>query len=145
MQLDFALLADAVSFTDDEKLTIVGAGVDTVVAPSLPTVHAQVVLVLRGWVSEDEARQAHRVDVVILGPDGNQVGSTSSVVKPAPEPAIALGRELPRQRIGMGAVLNMISMPLHSYGVYRFVVSWDGEPLRTLDLLVVEAPPSAPG
>jgi hypothetical protein len=40
VELDFALLADSVSVNPaDGKLTIVGAGIDTVVAPAVPAQH----------------------------------------------------------------------------------------------------------
>ncbi len=142
MELDFALLADEVSVGADGKLTIVGAGVDLLVAPTVPTIHARIVLILRAFVSIEEAREPHRVAVRVVGPGGNQVGSTYSDAQPVPEAVLALGESL--SHIGMGTVQDMRNLRLPSYGRYEFAISWDGEPVRSVDLLVLESPPRSP-
>ncbi len=47
MELDHAILADGASNRPDGKLDIYGAGFDTLFAPSVPTTHPQMALVLR--------------------------------------------------------------------------------------------------
>ena len=70
MDLDFAVLADGVVARPDGKLDILGAGFDTIWAPTVPAQHARLVLAVRVLLTRHETEHPHRLDVVIQAADG---------------------------------------------------------------------------
>ena len=141
MELDFALLADSVSVNPaDGKLTIVGAGIDTVVAPAVPAQHGRIMVVVRALVSSEEAEHPHRLDVVLRSDDGTELGAGYADVVPVPEQVRAASPVGLRTGLGMVLTLDNIVFPAH--GAYQFILRWDGDEVRALQLAVVEPPPA---
>jgi hypothetical protein len=73
VDLDFAVLADAVVARPDGKLDIMGAGFDTVFAPAGPAQHSRLVLAVRVLLSRHETEHEHRLDVVVQAADGAEL------------------------------------------------------------------------
>ena len=144
MELDFAVLADGVSLDPDGKITLVGLGVDAVVAQSVPAVHPRLVVAVRVWASEDEAREEHRVDVEVFAPDGERVGATHSLTVPMTDEQLELARSVPLAGVGIAAVLDTRGLPMPAFGRYEIAIKWDGEPLRSLPIALVKPPSAGP-
>jgi hypothetical protein len=103
VDLDFAILADGVT-PRQGKLDIQGAGWDTIYAADAPAVHARLVLALRLLISRTEAEHAHRLEVIIQGADGLEIGRAVGEMQPLPPEARA---EIPAGRqAGVAMVMN---------------------------------------
>ena len=71
MQLEFAMLADAVLTTADKKLIIQGANVDNVRATAYPAVQpALALLAMFGQEPSDRTEDVHELRVETHTPDG---------------------------------------------------------------------------
>jgi hypothetical protein len=140
VDLDFAVLADGVVARPDGKLDILGAGFDTIWAPSVPTQHARLVLAVRVLLTRHETEHAHRLDVVIQAADGADLARGEGELQPLPGEArnqIAAG-----SRFGIGLVLNFENVVFPSYGNHQIVIQWDGNEARPPLRLTVARPPS---
>lgn len=143
MDLDFAVLADAVMPRPDGKLDILGAGFDTVFAAGVPAQHARFVLAVRVLLSRHETETPHWLDVVIQATDGAVLSRGRADLDSLPEEARA---QIPAGRqIGIGMVLNFENVVFPAYGNHQIVVQWDGNEARPpLRLSVVPLPSAQP-
>ncbi len=82
MELDFAILADGVQHRPDGKLDIFGAGFDTIFAPSVPALHARLVVALRFLLSQDDEPEGQRIEVAVEGPDGEVLARAEGEISP---------------------------------------------------------------
>lgn len=144
MELDHAILADGASNRPDGKLDIYGAGFDTLFAPSVPTTHPQMALVLRLLMTPHELEHQHLVTVVVVSADGAELGKVEAQVQPIPPEQRG---QIPAGRtVGLAAVLNFVNVTFPAYGDYGIKIHWDGTELRDMRLHVEQtpAPASAP-
>lgn len=140
MDLDYALLADGVQATSDQKLNIFGAGFDTILAPDVPARHPQLSLAIRLLVSRNELEHEHSLQVVIQAMDGDEIARAETSLPAMPEPEreqIPAGRQ-----VGVAAVLNFAGLIFPTYGTYQLVLLWDGTEVRSPLRLFVERPPA---
>ena len=143
MELDFAVLADSVMTRPDGKLDLYGAGFDTIFARAVPAVHPRLVVVARILISAREASESHRLNVLVRGPDGQQVANAHGELA-------ALGEEqrsqIPAERpAGVGLILPFENVVFETYGNYEVVISLDDDPVRTLPIYVQELAVSTEG
>jgi hypothetical protein len=140
MDLDFAVLADGAMTRPEGKFDIIGAGFDTIFAAAVPARHARFVVVLRLFLSAEEAAGPHELTAELRGPDGSEVAQAGGEVPPLPqEPREQLPPEV---KLGVGFVLNFENTVFPAYGDYRLTVTWDGNPIRTpLPIRVAEQIP----
>jgi len=139
VDLDFALLADGVTARPDGKLDIYGAGWDTIFARDVPAVHARLVLAVRLLLSRNEAEHRHRLEVIIQGADGAEIGrAVGDLDAAAPE---ARAQIPPGRRAGLGMVMTFENLVFPAFGNYQIVVQWDGNEARPPLRLIVSPPP----
>jgi hypothetical protein len=139
VDLDFAVLADAVVARPDGKLDILGAGFDTVFAAGLPAKHPRLVLAVRVLLSRHEAENPHSLVVVIQEADGAELARARATLPPLPDEARA---QIPAGRqIGVGMVLNFEDVVFSEHGTHQIVVQWDGNEPRPPLRLNVQPPP----
>src|SRR5215210_8017946 len=104
MDLDFAILADDVTPREDGKLDVIGAGWDTIWAEDVPARHPKMVLAVRVLISRTEAENGHRLDVIIQGADGAEMGRAVGELQPLPQ---VVREQIPAGRqAGLGMVLT---------------------------------------
>jgi hypothetical protein len=143
VDLDFAVLADAVVARPDGKLDVMGAGFDTVYAAAVPARHARLVLAVRVLLSRHETEHAHRLDVVIQGADGAELARGQGDLQRLPDEARKQIR--PGHQFGLGMVINFDDIVFPSYGDHQIVVQWDGNEVRPpIRLSVVPLPAIQP-
>jgi uncharacterized protein DUF6941 len=134
MDLDFAILADAVEPAEGGKLNLMGASVDTLWSHSAPFEHPSLTLVSRMLLSTEEVGEVHRLDVALVGPDGEEIVNLDRVTDPV-EPPSGDSR-----RASVGFVTEMKNLPIPSFGRYELVLSWDGRRIHSLELLAIPVP-----
>jgi hypothetical protein len=128
VDLDFAVLSDAVVARPDGKLDILGAGFDTVWASAVPAQHPRLVLAVRVLLSRHETEHPHRLDVVIQAVDGAELARARGDLGALPDEARA---QIPAGRqFGVGMVLNFENIVFPAYGNHQIVVQWDGNEAR---------------
>src|SRR5215472_13786350 len=86
-ELDYMVLADYVR-QDGGVIHIMGAGVDTVIAPVVPTVQPFGIALRVSFDSTEEPGEVHSVRVTFVGPDSPVLTGTSSFVTPARQPGV---------------------------------------------------------
>jgi len=139
VQLDYAILADAVSTRPDGKFDVSGAGWDTIHAAAVPATHARLALVVRLLISRTEAEHPHSLTVVIQGPDGEEISRAIGKGGALSEEERALIS--PTRRASVSLILNFDSLVFPVYGDYQIVIQWDGNEARPPLQLAVAPPP----
>jgi hypothetical protein len=141
-ELDYMVLADGVTPRPDGKIDIYGAGFDTIFAPSVPTRHAQMAIVVRILLSRHEGESDHTLRLVLMSADGPELARAEAHVQQVPAEAL---EALPAgDVIGLGVILNLAGVIFPAYGRYHLALLWDGNELREpLRLKVAELPQGA--
>jgi hypothetical protein len=134
-ELDFALIGDYVR-PEGGIAHVIGAGIDTVVPPEVPTGH-NFGLLLRLTFSRQELERPHRIEVIFQDMDGTRLAHLNTVATPTPVEGIPAG-----WRQGLQAAFNL-GIPLPDYGQYSFEVLVNDTHLKSIPLRVV--PPADPG
>lgn len=133
-RLDFAFLADAAEAEPGRKFYVLGGGIDSIGAPTFPTVHPHMSLVLRLLVHPMEADRAHSLDIRLIDSDGGELARIGgSFQAHPPEP---VGREIP-----MNLVLNLVNTRFERSGDYSVEILVDDQHAQSLPLRLHEIPP----
>jgi len=141
MELDYLVLADAISARPDGKLDLHGVGWDTIVAGAVPVTHPRMDVAVRFLLAPHELESQHTVVLMLVGQDGDELARIKAEITPMPEAqrkAIPPGR-----RVGVGIVMSLAGVTFHAYGPHLLVVTWDGTEVRE-PLRLFVAPPPAP-
>jgi len=136
MLLDFAMLADAVIPTADNKIIIQGANVDNVRSPSYPAVHTTMSFVaMFSNEPSDKPNDVHELRIETENPLGEpwlpvvrgQIATPTNIGDhPGKSTAVA--------------TLSMVLFPMK--GRYVFHVYMDDKLVRDINFYAVEVPPS---
>jgi len=118
-QLDYLVLADYVR-QDSGVIHIMGAGVDTVIAPAVPTVQPFGVALRISFGTTEEPGEEHQLTVSFIGPDAPVLGANATFVTPPRAPGVP-----EHWRTGLGVALQ-IPVPLPQYGDYSCELDIDG-------------------
>src|SRR5271167_2720290 len=86
-ELDYMVLADYVR-QDDGVIHIMGAGVDTVFAPVVPTVQPFGVALRISFGTTEEPGEEHRFTVTFIGPDNRILDANATFVTPPRQPGV---------------------------------------------------------
>ena len=136
-ELDYMVLADYVR-QDGGVTHILGAGVDTVAAPAVPSVQPFGVALRISFGTIEEPGEPHRLTLSFIGPDKRVLDARAEFVTP---PRVEGVPEHWRTKVGVVLQLNV---PLPQYGDYSCELSIDdGAITKSYDFRVVE--PSALG
>lgn len=133
-ELDFALLADYVR-VDGGIAHVVGAGIDSVLVPQVPTGH-NVGLLFRVEFTRNECGRPHRLEVIFQGEDGRRLAHLTSVVTPDWKTGLPA-----HWKTGLIGGFNF-GVPFPDFGVYAFEIMLNDSHVKTLRLRVV-APETA--
>lgn len=117
-ELDYMVLADYVR-QDAGGVHIMGAGVDTVAAPFVPTVQPFGVALRLSFGTTEQPGEPHRLTVSFMGPDRRVLDASSEFVTPPRPPGVP-----PHWRTAVGVALQ-IPVPLPQYGDYSCEVNID--------------------
>lgn len=131
MDIDLGLLADAATIDGSGKLNVLGV-FDRINASEFPARHGRVSMVLRFTAALDEAGE-HEVEIVLTGPDGDEVVRLDGTMQFGPGPMHSGGE------IRVPHVLNLDGLVFEQAGRYTFDVRVDGQHHRSIPLTVVDA------
>jgi len=137
-ELDYMVLADYVR-QDGGVIHIMGAGVDTVYAPVVPTVQPFGVALRISFDTTEEPGEEHHLTVTFIGPDSPILDASASFRTPQRPP------DVPEHwRTGLGVAMQ-IAVPLPQFGDYscELVVDDDGSIAKAYEFRVI--PPGAQG
>lgn len=134
MQLEFAMLADAVLPTADNKIIIQGANVDNVRSPSYPAVHTSLAFVaMFAQEPSDKPDDVHELRIETENPLGEP---WIPVVRG--QIAIPFSHEDHPGKSTAVVTMTMVLFPMK--GRYIFHVFVDDRPVRDLYLYALEVP-----
>src|SRR5215472_14877614 len=111
MQLDYMVLADYVRQDASGAVTIVGAGVDTIGAPIVPTVQPLGIAMRMLFEATEEVGTQHRVLISFMTADGQKLlAANAAFATPPPPPGVP-----EHWKTAVGVALQ-IPVPIPSYG-----------------------------
>ena len=133
-ELDYMVLADYVR--QDGPLThIMGAGVDTVFAPAVPTMQTFGVAVRISFSTTEEPGEQHRLTVTFIGPDSPVLDASATFATPPRVPGVP-----EHWRTGLGIAMQIV-VPLPQYGDYSCELNIDdGAITKAYEFRVIEPP-----
>jgi hypothetical protein len=133
-ELDYMVLADYVR-QDGPIMHIMGAGVDTVFAPAVPTVQPFGVAVRISFSTTEEPGERHLLKVTFIGPDSPVLDASITFATP-PRP-----QGVPEHwRTGLGIGMQ-IAVPLPRYGDYSCELDIDeGSITKAYEFRVIQLP-----
>jgi len=129
-ELDYALLAEYVRI-EGGVAHVLSAGIDTIIAPTVPT-GENIGLLFRLGFTRQECDRPHRVEILFQDEDGVRHAQISTVVTPV----WTEGKPIHWREGAIGG-LNF-GIPLPRYGLYSFEVMVNDENRKTLNLRVIE-------
>jgi hypothetical protein len=129
-QLDYAFLCDFVR-AESGLAHVIGAGVDTIYAPEVPTGH-NLGLLMRFNFTQGECGRPHRIEVYFRDTDGQDLVKIDAVVTPEWDDSLPAGWP-----VGVQAPLNF-GVPFPEFGVYAFEIMIDDNSVDSRNLRVVE-------
>jgi hypothetical protein len=131
--LDYMVLADYVRQDVSGSVTIIGAGVDTVGTPIVPTVQPLGIALRLLFSSTEEAGARHRLRIAFLTADGQRLLEAGAEFATPPQPP----HVPPHWKTAVGIALQ-IPVPLPAYGDYSFELDIDnGAITKSIDVRVV--------
>jgi hypothetical protein len=133
--LDYGFLCDYVR-AEGGIAHVISAGIDTVVAPEVPTGH-NVGLLMRVSFTRNECGRPHRIEVIFQDEDGERLAQLTAAVEPEWQEDLP-----PNWRVGVVSGLN-IGVPLPRFGLYAFEILINDNHMKTVPLRVRE--PDQPG
>jgi hypothetical protein len=137
LELEYMVLADYVR-QDGGVIHIMGAGVDTVWAPAVPTLQPFGIALRISFAPTEPVGEPHRLAVSFVGPDQRVLDAQASFLTPAPPEGVP-----EHWRTGMGVALQ-IAVPLPAYGDYSCELDIDdGAITKAFEFRVVprQSPP----
>jgi hypothetical protein len=132
MRLDYMVLADYVR-QDGGSIHIMGAGVDTVATPAVPTIQPFGIALRFTFDDADTVGELHHITVSFIGPDQRVLDAKGQFLTPPPMPGVPV-----HWRTTAGVALQIPAVPLPSFGDYSCELDIDdGTIIRSYDFRVV--------
>jgi hypothetical protein len=129
VEIKLALLADAANLSREGKLNILGA-FTSIYAPEVPARHPEMQLVLNMDVSPAEAGQEKKIDIKLLGEDGENIGEVSGIFM---MPKL----RKPGRKMQVGLILPLRDTVFPKEGSYQIAVVVDGRTEIEIPLTVI--------
>jgi hypothetical protein len=130
--VDYALLAEYVR-PDQGIAHVIGAGIDTVHAPQVPTGH-NIGLLARFTFTRNECGRPHRIEIIFQDADGQRLAKIDASITPQYPEDIPVGWP-----VGVLAGFNL-GLPLPGYGIYSFEILVNDTSHKSIDFRVARPP-----
>lgn len=137
MKVDYVLLADGAVQRPDGKLDIFGAGWEILTAAEFPHVQGSFDVAFRLVVPADQILEPHVFELVVQGPDGEEVARTRTEMVPQND---ALEAEPVEQKLAMTFNFRGVVFPVP--GPYQLVMVVDGVQIHAVEFTVLQAEPA---
>lgn len=138
MQLDYMVVADYVRQDASGVINIMGAGIDTIWAPVVPTVQPLGIAMRLLFDAGEEVGTPHRLTIAFLTADGQRLLEAGAAFTTAQQPP-----GVPEHWKTPVGVALQIPVPLPRYGDYSFELDIDdGTITKSIDMRVAEPPPA---
>ncbi len=131
MEIEFALLADAVSQPPDGKLYILGGGLQAISAAQFPYTHPMLGLACLLRVHTTEADHQHQLEIRIAQEDGQPLGSPIQG-----QFGVQRHPRHPHRDVFVPIVLHFGNLVFQNAAEYQFHLLVNGHHLKTLTLSV---------
>ncbi|HEX4829587.1 MAG TPA: hypothetical protein VH478_00655 [Trebonia sp.] len=133
-ELDYMVLADYVR-QDNGVIHIMGAGIDTITAPTVPTVVPLGIALKLSFDTTERPGEVHQLTVAFIGADKPVMDASATFTTPPRPP------HLPEHwKTGLGVALQ-IPVPLPQYGDYSCELSVDGDLItKSYEFRVIHRP-----
>lgn len=133
MEVEFAFLADAAEATPNQKLYVLGGGIEKIYAPSFPATHPSISLVVKLRLHPIECDRVHHLEIELWGPNAQRLGPTVSGDVMAQRDA-----DDPARPRSVPLVLNILSLHIPEPGEYIFQIVLNGQHMKSVPLIVHE-------
>lgn len=137
MRVDFALIAQHAQLTPEGLFTVLGGGIDTYWATSVPTPF-QGVLFTKLMANQAEAARPHELEIQCNDEDGHPIlpMPIRIQVQLVIPPMLPVGWEVPALAVG-----SFTGMPLNRAGRYSFELLLDGQWAKSVPFRVIIGQP----
>lgn len=130
MEVEYAFLADAAATPPDNKLYILGGGIDNIQVGQAPLVHPALALVVKLKLHAMECDQQHHLRIELWDEDGQaigpQVGGEFSATRST----------MPSRPSFVQLVINFVGQHFPRFGSYTFNIAVDGQVLKVVPLYI---------
>jgi len=139
LELDYMLIADYVR-SDNGRVHIMSAGIDTIFAPMVPAMQPLGIAVRLFFDNIEEAGAEHHLSIAFQAADGARLLEAVSTFNTPPRPL-----SVPDHWRTSAGIAIQIPVPLPAYGDYSFELDIDdGQVTKSIDIRVIQ-PPDATG
>jgi hypothetical protein len=139
-ELDYMVLADYVRQDGGGVIHIMGAGVDTVMARSVPAAQPFGIALRLSFDTTEPVGEQHQLTLAFQDPDQPVVDMRAQFITPPQPPGVP-----EHWRTSLGIALQ-ITVPIPRYGDYSFELDIDnGAITRSIDVRVIPPPDPGPG
>lgn len=128
MHLQYVVLCDQVIIGNDGKPSLIGI-LNEMQTTSLPVTVPRIAFAARLLFTADETGKAHRVEVAITDPSGQEIGKPGGDISLPPSPAGV-------DSIAVDLPLQFDLLELTAVGRYTFLMHVDGAPVGAAQLHV---------
>jgi hypothetical protein len=133
MQVEYAFLADAAQTSADNKLYVLGGGIDEIGAPRFPATHPYMSLVVKLQLHPTECGRPHKLEIELWEQDGQRIGGRI-------EAEFSAERQKKGRSSYVQMVLNIVGIQFPHSGDYAFQLVVGGEHRKTVPLHLEELP-----
>ena len=128
MHLQYVVLCDQIIIANDGKPSLIGI-LNELQTMSVPVTVPRIAFAARLHFTADETGRAHRVEVAMTDPSGQEIGRPGGDISlpPAPDGVDSIAVDLP---------LQFDLLELATVGRYTFLMHVDGEPVGAAQLHV---------
>jgi len=128
MHLQYVVLCDQVIIANDGKPSLIGI-INELQTTAVPVTIPRIAFAARLHFTADETGKAHRVEVAITGPAGQEIGKPGGDISLPPSPAGV-------DSIAVDLPLQFDLLELATVGRYTFLMHVDGAPVGAAQLKV---------
>src|SRR5688572_20580904 len=129
MRLAHAFLAEAAQVQPDGKFSVLGGDFDMVWVTEVPTIFPVMAVVMKVWMSSEEADRPYTLRLQFVAPDGSQVAEANMDLPPQQLSA-------PEKRRKVSLVAQFMQVPFAACGEYAVRLFIGDEELAKLPLRV---------
>jgi hypothetical protein len=135
MRIVYAFIADMAQVRPDQKIDVIGGGIDSLFVPAVPNIHPILTIVIQIEILASECGHPHQLEVLFWDADGNRlnpyINATFSAERNPLDPTAP-------SNLPVAVMLTQLQIP--RMGDFSFRILIDARELATLPLRVRPRP-----